>query len=926
MSRIRKQRAIIDRLALIEALGQAVAQAPPKAKRRAQVLDLLKMALATGVAEVRARFEASNVGTDAVHEQCFLVDQLVRIIHDFAIAHEFPQQARTKAESLSIIAVGGYGRGELSPQSDIDLLFLLPYKQTPYSEQVVEFILYMLWDLGLKVGHATRSVEDCIKQAKADLTIRTALLEMRWLWGDQELAASLKRRFRAEIAVGSGEEFIEAKLTERDKRHGQMGDSRYVLEPNIKEGKGGLRDLHTLYWIAKYLYDVGEISELVALGVLTKDTVNRFTKAQIFLWTVRCHLHYLTGRPEDRLTFDVQQEIGRRMGYTDRAGARGVERFMKHYFLIAKDVGDLTRIFCAVLEEQNKRKPRLRLADSLSFLRRTSVDGFKLDANRLTVAQDDDFEREPVRLIRLFHTAFEHDLDIHPRALSLVTQNLKRVDSKLRSDAEANRLFVEMLTARKDPEAALRRMSEAGVLARFVPDFGRVVAQMQYDMYHVFTVDEHTLQAVGILHRIERGELAQEAPVATEVIHKVLSRRALYLSVFLHDIAKGRGGDHSEIGAEVAMKLGPRLGLSEEETESTAWLVLNHLLMSRTAFKRDIDDPKTIGDFVAAVQSPERLRLLLCLTVADIRAVGPNVWNGWKAGLLRELYFRADELMSGGLAASPRQARVARAQAALRVALADWSEEEIEAHVARGYPSYWTSFDTTSHVRHARMIRDAENRKAPLTLDTRVDPAHAVTELTLYTGDHPGLFSKIAGAMAVAGASIVDAKVMTMANGMALDVFWIQGPDGEAIDSPAKLAKLTATIEKALSGRLRFGEELAQRRAGLANRTRVFKVPPRVLIDNKASVGHTVIEVNGRDRPGLLHDLTSAMTESGVQIASAHISTYGERVVDVFYIKDVFGLKIEHEAKLKQIRENLLVALEEKEPVTARRVDSAAAE
>lgn len=923
MIKIRKQRAIVDRIALTDRLEAVVAEGLVKHKRRQAVLALFKQALSDGHAIVQSRFEASNQGTEAVHENCFLVDQLVRIIHDHAVAHEFDQRSRTTGEILSIVAVGGYGRGELSPHSDIDLLFVLPYKTTPYAEQVVEYILYMLWDMGLKVGHATRSVEECMRQAKADLTIRTALLEMRWLWGDKALFAELKKRYRAEICAGTGEEFVDAKLAERDTRHETMGDSRYVLEPNIKEGKGGLRDLHTLYWMAKYLYDVSDVAELVGMGILTQDAVSRFAKAQAFLWTVRCHLHYLTGRCEDRLTFDVQQEIGRRMNYTDHAGTRGVERFMKHYFLIAKDVGDLTRIFCAVLEDQNKRKPRgVRLAEKFLFLKRSNIDGFKLDGGRLNVMADDDFAQDPLKLISLFHTALKHDLDIHPNALSLVTRNLRRV-TRLRNNEQANRLFVEMLTSPTDPESALRHMSEAGVLARFIPDFGRVVAQMQYDMYHVYTVDEHTLLAIGILHRIEAGALRDEAPVASQVIHKVLSRRALYLATFLHDIAKGRGGDHSELGAEVAQKLGPRLGLTDEETETASWLVRHHLLMTRTAFKRDIDDPKTIQDFISVVQSPERLRLLLALTVADIRAVGPGVWNGWKAGLLRELYYRAEEVMSGGFAVEKREARVEAAQSAFRQALSDWPEKDVEAQIARGYPSYWVSFDTASHLRHARLIRDAEARHAPLTIESRVDNSHSVTEMTIYASDHPGLFSQIAGAMAVSGASIVDAKVITLANGMALDTLWIQDSDGRtAFNNSSKLAKLTATIEKALTGRLRASEEIEAKKSPLQSRTEVFKVAPRVLIDNKASSTHTLIELNGRDRPGLLHDVTSAMTRCGIQIASAHISTYGERVVDVFYVKDIFGLKITHTGKLKQIREALTGALAPPDEDSADRGDA----
>jgi len=912
MTKINHQRRIVDRQAVIGRLAELAAEDLPKNKRRMRALEIFKQVLGQGRAEIRGRFEALGDGTLTVRENCFLIDQLVRLVHDFAADHEFPQSVRTSGEAMSLVAVGGYGRGELSPHSDIDLLFLLPYKRAPYHEQVVEYILYMLWDVGLKVGHSTRSADDCIRNAREDLTIRTALLEMRWLWGDQSLFADLWKRYRTEVMDNTAVEFVESKLAERDARHAQMGDSRYVLEPNIKEGKGALRDLHTLYWIARYMYRVESMAELVDAGIISRPAARRFVKAQAFLWTVRCHLHYLTDRPEDRLTFDVQPEIAVRMHYAERPCSRGVERFMKHYFLIAKDVGDLTRLFCALAEEQHKRKPR-RLQLGRLFSRRSVVAGFVLEGGRLNVAKDDQFETEPVAMIRLFHTALEYEVDIHPNALDRVHRSLKRIDPALRNDPAANRLFMDMLTSRKNPEVALRHMNESGVLGRFIPDFGRVVAQMQYDMYHVFTVDEHTVQAVGILHSLEAGELETEAPIGTEIIHQVASRRALYVATFLHDIAKGRGSDHSVTGAEVATRLGPRLGLSDEETETAAWLIREHLSMSRIAFKRDIDDPKTISDFVALVQSPERLKLMVCLTVADIRAVGPTVWNAWKAGLLRELYQRANDVMTGGFSATAHAARVTAAQAALQAELLrlGWSAEEVEAHLARGYPSYWTTCDTATQMRHARLVREAEAVRAPLTVEPRVDPQRAVTEIIVYTGDHPGLFSQIAGAMAMSGANIVDAKIITLANGMALDTFCIQDSEGGAFDSPAKLAKLSSGIEQVLSGRLRLDRELASRKGKLPSRANVFKVPPRALVDNVPSRSHTVIEVNGRDRPGLLYAITNALTNLGLQISSAHISTYGERVVDVFYVKDVFGHKIEHGRKLDQIRATLLKALEE---------------
>jgi [protein-PII] uridylyltransferase len=910
MGAISKQREIVDRRLLGEALT-ALAELPGTAAGdRTPVVALLKAALKDGYDEIRRRFEAGAGGAQTVREHCFLMDQLIRALHDFTTSHVYPLANPTSGEHLAIVAVGGYGRGELAPHSDVDLLFLLPYKMTPHAEQVIEYMLYTLWDIGLKVGQAARSIEECLRQARADMTIRTAMLESRYIWGEQRVFDDLKRRFEAEIVKDSAGAFVEAKLAERHARHQRLGDSRYHVEPNVKEGKGGLRDLHGLFWIAKYVYRIDDVGKLVELGVLSEKESVRFARAQNFLWTVRCHLHYLTGRAEERLTFDVQTEIGRRMGYTNHAGTRGVERFMKHYFLVAKDVGDLTRIFCAVLEAEQQRKPRFGW-QSFSFRRKT-VAGFAVDAGRLTVAKDSAFKDDPVNLIRLFHAAQLHELDIHPKALRLITQNLRLINPSLRENPEANRLFLERLTSRKDPEIALRRMNEAGVFGRFVPDFGRVVAQMQYDMYHVHTVDEHTLFAIGILSRIEKGELKDDHPLSTAVVGTVVSRRALYLAVLLHDIAKGRGGDHSVIGEEVALKLCPRLGLTSEETEQVAWLVRWHLLMSNTAFKRDIDDPKTIQDFVDQVQSPERLKLLLVLTVADIRAVGPKTWNGWKAALLRELYSRAVDVMSGGLVAEARDRRIAAAQDAARQLLPEFSAEDFANFVARGYPFYWLSFDAATHARHARLMREAEQRAAPLTVDKRVDSTRAVTEVTLYTADHPGLFSRMAGALALSGANIVDARIMTMANGMALDTFCVQDSSGGAFDRPDKLARLAVHFENVLSGRLKPHIELS-RPAPFASRTDIFTVTPRVLIDNKASAAHTIIEVNGRDRPGLLFEVTRALTGINLQISSAKISTYGEKVVDVFYVKNIFGLKIEHEGKLKEIRDTLLAVLAERE-------------
>jgi [protein-PII] uridylyltransferase len=918
---IPRERDIVDRPALLEALAAAARQARMSGGDRTPLVAVGKAALAAGRAEIRRRFEAAGDGAAVMREQCFLIDELIMALHAAVAAEIYPLANPTKGEHLATVAVGGYGRGELAPYSDVDLLFLLPYKPTPHTEQVVEYLLYLLWDLGLKIGQATRSVEDCLRQAKADLTIRTGLLEARFLAGDEALCRELKRRFENEILRGGAAEFVEAKLAERDERHRRAGDSRYRLEPDLKDGKGGLRDLHSLFWITKYIFRVDDVGKLVELGVWSAEEGRRFMRAQRFLWTVRCHLHYLTGRAEERLTFDVQAEIGRRMGYTDHAGSRGVERFMKHYFLVAKDVGDLTRIFCAILESEERRK-------SLPVWRRwrpsrKALAGFVLDGGRLDIPSEDFFKEDPVALLRLFHVAQKEELDIHPRALRRVSRSLRLIDRKLREDPESNRFFLEILTSRKDPETALRRMNEAGVFGRFIPDFGRVVAQMQYDMYHHYTVDEHTLFAIGTLHNLEAGLLEDEVPLASELATTIVSRRALYLAVLLHDIAKGRGGDHSVRGESIAQRLGPRLGLSAEETETVAWLVRWHLLLSSTAFKRDIGDPQTIGDFVEHVQSPERLKLLYVLTVADIRAVGPNVWNSWKSALLRELYERALEVMEGGLSVEGQDARLADRMAAVRRLLPDFDEAEFAAFAKTGYPFYWLSFEAETQARHARLMRVAATDGAPLVVEKRVEPRRGVTEITLYTADHAGLFSRIAGALAFCGANIVDAKVMTMANGMALDTFWVQDLAGRPFDRPDKLARLAVVFEQVLTGELKLHRELA-RPPAIPSRTQVFTVTPRVLIDNKASASHTVIEVNGRDRPGLLFELTRELTRLNLQVSSAKISTYGEKVVDVFYVKNLFGLKLDVPSRCTEIRTVLEAVLERaNSPILPERVVAA---
>ena len=865
---------------------------------------------------VRDRFEQDNLpGLTAARLLATLTDGMIGEL--FIYAQHAAGGGDANNIRLSVAATGGYGRGVLAPFSDIDLLFITADFPSAADTRVIQFTLYFLWDLGLRVGHATRSVPDCLAEAKGDATIRTSLLDARPLAGDAALFTDFATRFRAACTEAGSAAYLAAKRAEREVRHRRFGDSPFVVEPNIKEGRGGLRDLQTLYWIARYIFDSKSLLELadpqgIAGGIITLTEARLALRSWDFLWTLRFHLHYVAGRAEERLTFDLQPVVGARMGYTRHGRQDGVERFMRHYFLTAREVIRLTQVLEPALERAALGPPA-RAAETDAALVKA---GFILADGKLMGVTGQSFHDEPVRMLRLLLIARDRGLKLHPLAVRALIRNERRA-VQLRGDPEAAALFLDLLCGRDaehnpaDGARWLKVLNETGILGRLLPDWARIVGQMQFDTYHVFTVDEHTIEAVRVLNTLERGELSEIAPVASGLVDHLQSRRALYVAMLLHDIAKGRGGDHSELGAELALEVAPALGLSAEETEMVSWLVLHHLVLSQTAFKRDIDDPKTILDLAEVIQSPERLRLLLVLTVADMRAVSSKVWNGWKAALLRELYARVAEVLAGGLSTTERDVRVARARDAAAEMLHGWPEADVAAFLALGYPGYWLSFDPDAHARHASMIRDAEARHAPLTVVTQPLPARAVTEVTVYAADHAGLFSRIAGALAVASASIVDARIHTLTNGMALDTFWIQDAAGGAFDAPHRLARLYVLIEQALSGRLKLAVEIRKAsKSVLGRRVRAIHVPPRVVIDNHASNTHTVLEVNGRDRPGLLHDVTAAISEQALQIASAHVTTYGVRAVDVFYVKDVFGLKVENERKLAQLRAALLAALD----------------
>lgn len=863
---------------------------------RTAMAQLLKAELIAARAAAQAILLKDRHGRRCAERLCHVQDEIIRILYSAATRHLYRSPIPSGAERMAVVATGGYGRGLMAPESDIDLLFILPYKQTAWGEQVAEAILYCLWDMGLKVGHATRSVDESIRQARGDMTIRTAILETRFLTGDKPLYGELVERFDKEVVQGTASEFVTAKLAEREERHRRGGQSRYLVEPNVKDGKGALRDLHTLFWIAKYVYRVRDTHELVGRGVFDAQEYRSFRRCADFLWSVRCNLHFYCNRAEERLSFDLQREIAVRLGYTSHPGMQDVERFMKHYFLVAKEVGNLTAILCAKLEDQ-QAKPAPVLSRMMARLRPTAVkrrvpdsDDFIVDNNRINVAAPDVFKHDPVNLIRIFRLAQKNNLAFHPDAMRDVTRSLGLINAGLRENPEANRLLMEILTS-DNAEIVLRRMNETGVLGHFIRAFGKIVSMMQFNMYHHYTVDEHLIRCIGFLQDIERGGI-EEFALASDLMRKTRPehRPVIYIATLLHDVAKGRPEDHSIAGAKVARRLCPRLGFSQADTELVAWLIEEHLTMSTVAQSRDLSDRKTIENFAAVVQSVEQMKLLTILTTADIRGVGPGVWNGWKAQLLRSLYYETEPVLTGGFSEVDRGKRLAAAYAEFRMAFAEWPADELDAYIGRHYPAYWLKVELPRKIRHARFVRSSEQAGHKLAINVGFDEVRGVTELTIFAADHPWLLSIIAGACASAGANIVDAQIYTTTDGRALDTISISREYDRDEDEGRRATRIGEMIEDVLEGKLRLPEAVARRT--VRSKAKPFVIEPEVTINNQWSDRYTVIEVSGLDRPGLLYELTTAISKLNLNIASAHVATFGERARDVFYVTDLLGAQI----------------------------------
>ncbi|MCA0042684.1 [protein-PII] uridylyltransferase [Celeribacter sp. ASW11-22] len=896
--------AIFDVPAVSAALEAAWADAGDAAAVRKATVQVLNDAQARGRETIKAAIcEAPRNARPALKAYAWLTDCIVTSVLFTATQKLHPNPNPTASEKIAVLAVGGYGRGEMSPQSDVDLLFLAPYKINGWIESVVESMLYMFWDLHLKVGHSTRTINDCVRLGREDFTIRTAMLELRHLAGNRELSTELHIKLRDSLFRNTAREFIEAKLLERAERHRKQGGQRYVVEPNIKEGKGGLRDLHTLFWIAKYVHGVRNTADLVKAGVFTAEEYREFEEAETFLHAARNALHLIAGRPSEQLTFDMQVEVADFLGYVDHSGRRAVEHFMQDFFRHATRVGELTRIFLTALEAIHvKQEPALQ---RLLKRRKKIGDQYEIIHNRLNIRDRKEFLSDKLNILRVFEEGLRTGYLLHPDVMRLISANLDLIDAEMRNTPEAQRIFLDLMLKHGNPERALRRMNELGVLSAFIPEFQPIVAMMQFNMYHSYTVDEHTIQVISQFAQAERGELTEELPLTSSILKAGINRKVLYVAMLLHDIGKGRDIDHSVLGAQIARKVAPRLGLKPAECETVEWLVRYHLLMSDMAQKRDISDPRTVRDFAKAVKTKERLDLLTILTACDIRGVGPDVWNNWKATLIRNLHTQTSIALEHGLEEVNRDAREGEAKGELRSRLSDWSAAEKRREIQRHYGPYWQGLPFAAHETFAHLLKDI--RPDEIRIDLHQDDDRDATRACFALADHHGIFSRLAGALALVGANVVDARTFTTKDGYATPAFWIQDKDGNPFEE-SRLPRLRQSIEKNLRGEVITGEALKSRDK-IKKRESKFNVPTSITFDNEGSEIFTIVEVDTRDRPGLLYDLTRVLAENNISIVSAQIATYGAQVVDSFYVKDMFGMKIHSESRRKTLEKRLREAI-----------------
>ncbi len=836
-------------------------------------------------------------------------DILTKNLYEFSLRY---LRYETIEDPLTLVAVGGYGRFEMAPFSDVDILFLLPSSEKACHQEIITFMLHFLWDLKYKVGYSVRNVKETIDQCLTDNTICTSLLDARYIAGNKLLFKELSQKYENKVRISKYiRKFISDKLHEREAHHERTGGSRFLLEPNIKEGKGGLRDMQTLIWLNKFTYGYGDIKALEKHKIISAKDKKRYQRSYRFMWTLRFWMHMENGRATELLSFDLQKQISQKMGYWDTPRQKGVERLMRHVFLRATEVGWLTTVICSQLEEDNQKSAAKQEGHLLSKKQQSL--GLFLQNGRLNHHNGYEWILEnSLNIMILFNESQKANRFIHPDLLRAVRQNSSRM-TQLRENKKAINIFWEILLS---PQAAqtLRIMGETGVLSRFIPAWGPIKCQMQYNMYHRYTTDEHTIMALHEYHQLRQLQLKDEIGWVSEIIQQIdADSQIMPIALFLHDIAKGRKEDHSLLGAELALNICSRLNLDDDKTEIVSWLIKYHLYMSDIAFRRDLDDEKTIDKFLKIVTTPEQLRYLTLLTICDIRAVGPDTWNDWKSRLLQKLFVRVSARISGQSHKSLMREEIAVAQYYLHDKLLrdNWREDEIMKIAEITTAAWWLGFSLQAQYHHAQILRCFKKGDVKVHFHSNED--ENVTEMTTLALDKKGLFVDIAGALALSNVNIMEARAVTLNNGVILDVFTFTDLNDCLISDSLKLNRIKDKVLKALKGKINWPQEQKKIRKVLptieGKKYEYFDAYTQVRIPSNASTSATVIEVRAIDRPGLLYDVSKAILAQNLQIISARIATYGEKAVDVFYVKDEAGLMITSKKRLEMLQKNILSAL-----------------
>jgi [protein-PII] uridylyltransferase len=858
--------------------------------------------------ELAQRHFAGAGGMEIVREYTGCLDRMVRALFRYADHHHSRRFSRLN-QRLAVIARGGYGRGELNPQSDIDLLFLHDYKPGPYAEVVTEIILHALWDAGLIVGQVVRNVRECVAAASDDLKEKTAILDIRFLAGDETLWAALDKALIDEVLNRNQQQFFQAKLEESRSRHRRYGDSIYLLEPQIKEGEGGLRDLHTALWLAKVKYKVHSLPELVQKAIISESELEEVVRAEDFLYRVRNSLHFLSGRHFDQLTFEYQERIAPLLGFTtpDASGSAS-SALMRFCYAQAAAIHRFSEgLIARVTEDPAAGR----------FMRRTGGrqirPGVLIQGHLLAIAEKEFFTRAPINLITIFADCQAHEVELSGSAYQQVRDSLGLIDDAFRCDPRTGMALMGILSGRQRVAETLEAMHRAGVLGAVIPEFGNLYARVLHDLYHIYTVDRHSLAAVRELERLRAGEFKDSNPLLTEVAREVSALPLIFLALVLHDIGKGHGHDHHERGALLTAEVSRRLGLDGEETDLVVFLVRNHLMMSQVAQKGDVDDVRTVEEFARTVGSIDRLKALYLMTFADMRAVAPNVYNNWRDMLLSELYMRALKILEQGdrEAVDPAR-RLALVKAAVRERIGPLgaAPEELAAFLDLMPDRYFLTVPEDDIPTHFELMRALGEHA--LVCRHRHFPELEFSEFIVGTRDQPGLFSKIAGVLTANNLNILSARITTRADGVALDVFRVShGAGGMALEEERWL-RVERDLEAVLAGQRDLEAMVAEaQRSRVAGRKFMRRVATEITIDNRSSEQYTVVDVFTQDRVGLLFAITYTLFKLGMVIHLARISTNADQALDVFYIGDSSGGKVVELDAMRRLRAALVERLDD---------------